>query len=135
MRSVTGKQYGEFLIAIFDEWVRCDVGRVYVVFDRRRQRGQVSAWAVHRADVRNALAMEHNGDVFSCDHFVEPRHKLGNMIDVPLSELVGSEQQRRRGRPSAIRCRATVVNARCASSATAAVPRIASCTRPTASRG
>ena len=92
--------YGEFLIAIFDEWVRRDVGRVYVqIFDVA-----LAAWAGERPGLcifeqtcGNALAMEHNGDVFSCDHFVEPRHKLGNMIDVPLSELVGSEQQRRFG--------------------------------------
>ena len=99
-RSVTGKQYGDFLIAIFDEWVRHDVGRVYVqIFDVA-----LAAWLGERPGLcifeetcGHALAMEHNGDVYSCDHFVEPRHKLGNMVDIPLLEMVGSEQQWRFG--------------------------------------
>ena len=99
-RSVTGKQYGDFLIAIFDEWVRHDVGRVYVqIFDVA-----LAAWLGERPGLcifeetcGHALAMEHNGDVYSCDHFVEPRHKLGNMVDIPLLEMVSSEQQWRFG--------------------------------------
>jgi uncharacterized protein len=95
-RSVTGRQYGEFLIAVFDEWVRHDVGRLYVqVFDV-----SLAAWLGERPGLcifdetcGQALAMEHNGDLFSCDHFVEPRHKLGNIADIPLLEMVGSPQQ------------------------------------------
>jgi uncharacterized protein len=95
-RSVTGEQYGKFLIAIFDEWVRRDVGRMYVqIFDVA-----LAAWLGERAGLcifeetcGNALAMEHNGDVYSCDHFVEPRHKLGNIVDIPLLDMVSSDQQ------------------------------------------
>jgi uncharacterized protein len=96
-RSVTGEQYGRFLIAIFDEWVRHDVGRVFVqIFDEA-----LAAWSGHHPGLcifgetcGTALAMEHNGDIYSCDHYVEPKHKLGNMQFIPLAQLVGSEQQR-----------------------------------------
>nr|PZN50291.1 MAG: anaerobic sulfatase maturase [Chloroflexota bacterium] len=99
-RSVKATQYGDFMIAIFDEWVRRDVGRVYVqLFDVA-----LAAWSGHRPGLcvfeetcGVALAMEHNGDVYSCDHFVEPAHKLGNMNFVPLADLVGSEKQREFG--------------------------------------
>jgi uncharacterized protein len=95
-RSVSGRQYGVFLIKIFDEWVRHDVGRVYVqIFDVA-----LAAWVGERPGLcifeetcGNALAMEHNGDVYSCDHFVEPRYKLGNMRQLPLLKMVGSQQQ------------------------------------------
>jgi uncharacterized protein len=96
-RSVTAEQYGQFLVSIFDEWVRHDVGRVYVqIFDVA-----LAAWSGHNPGLcvfeetcGRALALEHNGDVYSCDHFVEPKHKLGNLVDIPLTELVNSEQQR-----------------------------------------
>lgn len=99
-RSVTAKQYGHFLITVFDEWVRYDVGRVFVqIFDVA-----LAAWlgmrpglCIFEETCGTALAMEHNGDVFSCDHYVEPAHKLGNMLEIPLIELVASEQQRRFG--------------------------------------
>lgn len=99
-RSVTARQYGDFLIAIFDEWVRHDVARVYVqMFDVA-----LAAWVGDRPGLcifeetcGAGLAMEHNGDVYSCDHFVEPAHKLGNINIVPLSEIASSEQQFRFG--------------------------------------
>ncbi len=95
-RSVTGAQYGQFLNAVFDEWVRRDVGRVFVqIFDVA-----LAAWSGERAGLcvfeetcGAALAMEHNGDVYSCDHFVEPRYKLGNVNDIPLLDMVSSDQQ------------------------------------------
>jgi uncharacterized protein len=99
-RSVTGEQYGAFLIAIFDEWVRHDVGRVYVqIFDVALAAwlGQRPGLCIFEETCGHALAMEHNGDVYSCDHFVEPRHKLGNLADIPLLDMVGSEQQQRFG--------------------------------------
>lgn len=99
-RSVTGKQYGDFLIAIFEEWVRRDVGRVYVqMFDIALAGwfGQRPGLCVFEETCGVALAMEHTGDVFSCDHFVEPRHKLGNIQDIPLVDLVGSLQQQQFG--------------------------------------
>jgi len=97
---VSGEQYGRFLIAIFDEWVRRDVGRVFVqIFDvaLAAWSGQRPGLCVFEETCGYALAMEHNGDVYSCDHFVEPAHRLGNMQFVPLAELAGSEQQRRFG--------------------------------------
>ena len=95
-RSVNAEQYGRFLNAIFDEWVRHDVGRIYVqIFDVA-----LAAWTgnnpglcIFEETCGKALALEHNGDVYSCDHFVEPKHKVGNIIDIPLSEIVVSEKQ------------------------------------------
>ncbi|HTK11245.1 MAG TPA: anaerobic sulfatase maturase [Ktedonobacteraceae bacterium] len=99
-RSVTGEQYGNFLIAVFEEWVRHDVGHVFVqIFDEALTAwlGQRPGLCIFGETCGTALAMEHNGDVYSCDHFVEPKHKLGNMQLIPLTELVGSKQQRQFG--------------------------------------
>jgi uncharacterized protein len=95
-RSVTAVQYGRFLSTIFDEWVRRDVGRVFVqIFDV-----SLAAWSGHRPGLcifeetcGTALAMEHNGDVYCCDHFVEPGYLLGNIQDRPLIDLVESGEQ------------------------------------------
>jgi uncharacterized protein len=95
-RSITGNQYGKFLIDIFDEWVMHDIGRVYVqIFDIA-----LAAWSGGRPGLcifeetcGSALALEHNGDVYSCDHFVEPDYRLGNLQFVPLADMVGSKQQ------------------------------------------
>jgi uncharacterized protein len=99
-RSVTGKQYGQFLISIFDEWVRRDVGSVFVqIFDVALAAwiGQRPGLCVYEETCGLAMAMEHNGDLYSCDHFVEPRHFLGNVRETPLVELVGSARQRQFG--------------------------------------
>jgi len=96
-RSVTARQYGDFLSAIFDEWVRRDVGRVFVqIFDVA-----LAAWAGYRPGLcvfeetcGLALALEHNGDLYACDHFVEPAYLLGNIREQPLIELVASDRQR-----------------------------------------
>lgn len=100
-RSVSGQQYGDFLIAVFDEWVRHDIGRVYVqIFDVAFAAwlGERPGLCIFEETCGHALAMEHNGDVYSCDHFVEPRYKLGNLRQVPLLKLVGSQQQQQFGR-------------------------------------
>jgi uncharacterized protein len=100
-RTVDPAQYGRFLIAIFDEWVRRDVGTVFVpLFDAVLASyvyGQSSV-CVLRPACGDALALEHTGDLYSCDHFVEPRHLLGNIHRTPLQELVASEAQRSFGR-------------------------------------
>ena len=96
-RSVTGGQYGRFLIDIFDEWIGRDVGTMFVLtFD-----GVLASYlyghsslCVLRPTCGEGLALEHTGDVYSCDHFVEPRHLLGNILETPLGHLVSSEQQR-----------------------------------------
>ncbi len=99
-RSVTGKQYGSFLIGVFDEWVRRDVGRVYVqTFDVALAAwlGQRPGLCIFEPTCGLAMAMEHDGDLYSCDHFVEPRYKLGNIMRTPLAEMVDSPKQRQFG--------------------------------------
>jgi uncharacterized protein len=98
-RTVNAEAFGRFLIAIFDEWVQRDVGNVFVItFDVA-----LGSWlGQHNACIvaptcGGALVLEHNGDVYSCDHFVEPEHKLGNVNRTPLADLVSSEKQRRFG--------------------------------------
>jgi serine-type anaerobic sulfatase-maturating enzyme len=98
-RSVKPEQYGRFLSLIFDEWVRRDVGKVYVqMFDVTlgAHVGQYSL-CVFAPTCGSALALEHNGDLYSCDHFVEPKFKLGNIKETSMAELVASEQQRQFG--------------------------------------
>jgi len=100
-RSVKAEQYGRFLSTIFDEWVRRDVGRVYVqMFDVALANwvGEPSGLCVHSRTCGVALAMEHNGDVYSCDHFVEPAYRLGNINQEHLIALVASDRQRQFGR-------------------------------------
>jgi uncharacterized protein len=99
-RSVDPDAWGAFLVAVFDEWVRRDVGTVYVqMFE-----AALAAWldlpssmCIFRVTCGDALALEHNGDVYSCDHFVEPAHLLGNIVETQMVELVVSPQQRRFG--------------------------------------
>ena len=100
-RSVSAAGYGRFLSTIFDEWVRRDVGRMYVqMFDVALGAwlGQPGALCVFAPTCGNALALEHNGDLYSCDHYVEPKYLLGNIQDDLMIELVASEQQRQFGR-------------------------------------
>lgn len=95
-RSVTGRQYGAFLIAVFDEWVRRDVGRVFVQMFDVALAGWVGApkgLCIFEETCGKALALEHNGDVYSCDHFVEPKYRLGNVKQRPLLAMVQSAQQ------------------------------------------
>jgi len=95
-RSVGAEQFGRFLIAIFDEWVRRDVGEVFVqTFDVALGSwlGQHSL-CIFSPTCGSALALEHNGDLYSCDHYVEPGYLLGNILQTPMAELVGSEKQR-----------------------------------------
>ena len=95
-RSVGAEQFGRFLIAIFDEWVRRDVGKVFVqTFDV-----SLGSWlgqhnlCIFSPTCGNALALEHNGDMYSCDHYVEPEYRLGNFLETPLAEMVASDRQR-----------------------------------------
>ena len=99
-RSVTAEQYGRFLIDVFEEWVRRDVGTVYVqMFDVALANwvGEPPSLCVHSETCGLALAIEHTGDLYSCDHFVEPKHKLGNIRMTHMLELVDSPQQRQFG--------------------------------------
>lgn len=99
-RSVSPAGYGRFLIEVFDEWVRHDVGRVYVqLFDVALGLWLTghSSLCVFAETCGAALALEHNGDLYSCDHFVEPDHLLGNICHAHLIDLAASEQQQRFG--------------------------------------
>jgi uncharacterized protein len=98
-RTVKPEQYGQFLIAIFDEWVRRDVGQVFVnAFDVALGSwlGQPSL-CIFQKTCGKALAMEHNGDMYSCDHFVEPAYLLGNIRSTHMIDLVMSDQQQKFG--------------------------------------
>ena len=95
-RTVSPEGYGAFLISVFDEWVRRDVGRVFVqMFDSTLASflDVPGSMCVHSRTCGTALALEHNGDLYSCDHFVEPDHLLGNIATTHLLELVASPQQ------------------------------------------
>jgi uncharacterized protein len=96
-RSVTPLQWGRFLAGIFDEWVRHDVGTVYVTMFE----ASLASWlggpaglCIFAETCGDALALEHNGDVYSCDHFVEPNYLLGNIRERDLVDLVASDRQR-----------------------------------------
>jgi uncharacterized protein len=96
-RSVGAEQFGRFLIAIFDEWVRRDVGQVFVqMFDAALASwlGMENPLCIFNETCGKALALEHNGDLYSCDHFVEPGYLLGNIRHKHMLELVSSDQQR-----------------------------------------
>lgn len=99
-RSVTAEQWGRFLIAIFDEWVRRDVGAIFVqMFDAALASWVAAAPAlcIFAETCGNALALEHNGDLYACDHFVEPDYFLGNITETHMIELVASDKQRKFG--------------------------------------
>jgi len=99
-RSVSPAQYGRFLVDVFEEWVRRDVGEVYVqMFDVTLANwvGEPPGLCVHSETCGLALALEHTGDLYSCDHFVEPRYLLGNIKEHHMLELVSSPQQTRFG--------------------------------------
>ena len=95
-RSITAEQYGKFLVGVFEEWVKQDIAKVYVqIFDvsLANWHGEPSGLCVHSKTCGGALAIEHNGDLYSCDHFVTPQNKLGNIKEKHMLELVGSDQQ------------------------------------------
>lgn len=99
-RSVQPGQFGSFLCRIFDEWIRNDVGKVFVqTFEASALRwlGMPSGMCVFEETCGTGLALEHNGDLYSCDHFVEPDYLLGNIMEKEISELAALEKQYRFG--------------------------------------
>jgi uncharacterized protein len=95
--SVEPEAYGRFLSHIFDEWVKRDVGRTFVqLFDVALESwmGMDASLCVFRKTCGSALAMEHTGDLYSCDHYVYPENKLGNIMEESLEKLVGSSEQK-----------------------------------------
>ena len=96
--SVTPEQWGYFLSAIFDEWVRKDVGKIFVeIFDctLANWMGVSPGICAYSKECGHAGVMEHNGDVYSCDHFVFPEYKLGNIRDHSLIDMLYGEQQQK----------------------------------------
>jgi uncharacterized protein len=92
--SVSPRAYGKFLCDVFDIWHRQDIGRVFVqLFEN-----QAGLWAGHPATLcifaeacGKGLALEHNGDLYACDHFVYPEYRLGNIMETPIGHLAWSE--------------------------------------------
>ena len=100
-RTVDPEAFGRFLTSIFDEWARHDVGSVFVQhFDTALANwyGEPAGVCVFSETCGAAVTLEHNGDVYSCDHYVEPDYLLGNINETPLGDLVRSERQQQFGR-------------------------------------
>lgn len=94
--SVTPEQWGNFLCAIFDEWVHNDVSKMFVeIFDctLANWMGVLPGICAYSKNCGHAGVMEHNGDVYSCDHFVFPEYKLGNIRDHTLIEMLYGDKQ------------------------------------------
>lgn len=98
--SVGALQYGKFLSTIFDEWVSRDVGKIFVLnFDFSLANWlEMPAACIFSPECGDAPALERNGDLYSCDHFVNPENLLGNILKTPMRTLVDSEPQRQFGR-------------------------------------
>jgi len=99
-RSVPAAAYGNFLNTIFDEWVRHDIGNIFIqLFDEsvRPFLGMEHALCIFRETCGDVPVVEHNGDFYSCDHYVLPEYKIGNIHDRPLAEMVDDPKQREFG--------------------------------------
>jgi uncharacterized protein len=119
-RTVSAETFGVFLCSIFDEWIDRDIGRIKIqIFEEaaRTAFGQDHSLCIFRETCGDIPVIEHNGDFFSCDHFVDPGYCLGNIIETPLVELLESPKQRAFGQakldtlPAC--CRACEVRAMC----------------------
>lgn len=100
-RSVESEQFGHFLNAVWDEWLLEDIGEIFVQhFDMMLGMvlGYPSSSCVHARTCGRAVALEHNGDLYSCDHFVAPEYKLGNLNNSSLATLLDGMQQTQFGR-------------------------------------
>lgn len=96
-RSVSAAAYGRFLCAVFDEWIRRDVGSVFVQdieVAARSWLGLPPGLCIKAETCGDALVLEHTGDVYSCDHFVEPEYLVGNILETPLVQIANSPPQR-----------------------------------------
>ena len=99
-RSISGEEYGAFLSATFDEWIQNDVGHVFIqLFETCLgvSLGAGSSICVFQPTCGLCLALEHNGDLYSCDHYVQPDALLGNILTTPISKMVVSELQKKFG--------------------------------------
>lgn len=119
-RSVPAEAFGDFLCAIFNEWVRRDMGRLIVqIFEEaaRPAYGLNHSLCVFRPTCGDEPVIEHNGDLYQCDHFVTPEHRLGNIRETPLADLLESPAQEAFGQAKLERltrqCQACDVRAMC----------------------
>ena len=99
--SIKKGEYGEFLISVFNEWVRKDVGKVHVMnFEWALESwlGLPSTICIFSKECGRAIAIEHNGDLYSCDHYVYPENKIGNILKDNPKELIESEKQKSFGK-------------------------------------
>ena len=94
--TVLPEEYGDFLIAIYEEWVRNDVGSVFVM----NFEWALTAWmkepspvCTHAKQCGRSVVLEHNGDIYACDHYVYPEYRLGNILTDDLSTMVTSSLQ------------------------------------------
>jgi uncharacterized protein len=134
--TVEPEPYGDFLIAIYEQWVRKDVGTTFVMnFDWALTAwvGEASPVCIFSKTCGRAVALEHDGSVFACDHYVYPEYKLGNVLTDPLGAMCNARSRRASGRTRRAPCRASAATARSAKPAGAAARSIASRSRPTAS--
>jgi uncharacterized protein len=98
---VPAAAYGEFLSTIFDEWVRNDIGKIFIqLFDEsvRPFLGMEHALCIYRETCGDVPVVEHNGDFYSCDHYVSPEYKIGNIFEQTLAEMVEDPRQREFGK-------------------------------------
>jgi uncharacterized protein len=98
--STRAEDYGTFLVAIFDEWVKRDVGKIYVMnfeWALANFMGRPGASCHHQPTCGKAVVVEHNGDVFACDHYVYPNYRLGNLSEGELSAMMELPLQQRFG--------------------------------------
>ncbi len=100
-RTVPAEAFGAFLCAVFDEWIRQDVGRIAIqTFDEavRAACGLEHALCIFRETCGDVPVLEHNGDFYSCDHFVDREHLVGNIRETPLATLLACATQQAFGR-------------------------------------
>ena len=99
-RSINPKQYGHFLCAVFDEWVKEDIGKIFIqIFDVSLEAwlGFKPSLCIFNETCGDAMAMEHNGDVYACDHYVTPEYLVGNIGETPIADIINLPFQRKFG--------------------------------------
>ncbi|AMO58348.1 hypothetical protein GZ77_21740 [Endozoicomonas montiporae] len=99
--SVDPEEFGDFMIAVFNEWIRKDVGKIYVqMFDNALATwiGQPANLCIFREECGSALVVERNGDIYSCDHYVYPEYKLGNISDKNVHKVATQKAQQKFGK-------------------------------------
>ncbi|RPI45444.1 MAG: SPASM domain-containing protein, partial [Bacteroidetes bacterium] len=99
--SVLAEAFGDFLIEVFNEWKERDIGKIKVqIFEEalRTAFGQGHTLCIFKTTCGGVPVVEHNGDFYSCDHFVDEQHRLGNILENPLSDLLDSYEQHAFGR-------------------------------------